>query len=204
MKNIIISVVVSLLLAPNIVSAASPFNYIYDQLDQLNSEVTANTAAINNLRSVNIYVDGVRRGTLLDANRNSAQFSVFNSLIYRALLDSGYFAVISVTGDGLKQVNLGYESTDCNGQAYIARGSWTDIVARQGIVLSNASPAPGSIYMIQSGTASEIIQVESWTFDGTCVTESFPDMEVYKAFANVPEITGVAQGDFVGEVTLGF
>ena len=69
MKNIILSLVVSLLLAPNIASAANPFIDIRDQLDQLSEEVSANTTAINNLRSIQVYVDGIRRGTLMRSSR---------------------------------------------------------------------------------------------------------------------------------------
>jgi hypothetical protein len=93
---------------------------------------------------------------------------------------------------------------DCTGQAYTQRGIWNDMPARQGIVFWNASPAPGSLYMIQTGTESEVIQVESTSRDGVCTLESVSDLVAYKVIANDPAITGVTQGDFVGEVTLGF
>ena len=81
MKNIILSLVVSLLLAPNIASAANPFIDIRDQLDQLNEAVSANTAAINQLRSIQVYVNGVRRGTMMEPRGGNAYLILAHAYI---------------------------------------------------------------------------------------------------------------------------
>lgn len=212
MKYIILSLVLTLLCVPIMASAANPFINIHEQFDQLNVDVTeledrvtTNTTAINNVRSVNVYINGLKRGALLDANRPaSGEFSVLHSGILRVMLDSRYFTAITVAGDGVRQTTLVYQYAGCTGEAYVFNSDWNELVARQGIVLSNDTPAPNTLYMIQAGTAMETIQIASATIDGNCTTESYGDFEVYKVVANDPAITGVTQGDFVGEVTLGF
>jgi len=170
------------------------------------SEVNANFSAletgINNIRSINVFVNGVRRGAFLDSYLNS----FVTATAIRVLLDSRYIALVSTAGDGVFSViKLGYESANCTGQAYIDMTGWNPMMAQQGLVFSNGTPAPGTLYSVYARTAVETITIESTSKDGVCdPAVSLPGVSVAKVSLNDSTLTGVTKSDFIGDVTLGF
>jgi len=168
------------------------------------SEVNANfdavVSAVNNIRSINVYVDGVRRGALIDSNTGS--FLTADG--HRILLDSSYFAFFSPAGDGLRKIALRYESADCTGQPYKDMEGWNPLIPKQGIVFSNDTPALGTLYYVQAGTVTETITIESLMMDGVCSLTNVPNVDAAKVFVNEPTLTGVTKNDFIGDVTVGF
>jgi len=200
MKNIILSLVVSLLLAPNIASAANPFIDIRDQLDQLNEEVSANTTAINNLRSIQVYVNGIRRGTLMEPRGGN----FINATAIRLFLESEYIALLSTAGSGLLEVPLSYQSNDCSGQSYLAVPDMNPVAARQGIVMRNNAPISNTLYYAPAGSAIESISKESQTIGGICDDIPTTPIDAVQVIINDSTITGVIPSDFVGEVTIGY
>ena len=200
MKNIILSLVVSLLLAPNMASAANPFIDIRDQLDQLNEEVSANTTAINNLRSIQVYVNGVRRGTMMEPRGGN----FINATAIRLLLESEYIALLSTAGSGLLEVPLSYQSNDCSGQSYLAVPDMNPVAARQGIVMRNNAPISNTLYYAPAGSAIETISKESQTIGGICEDIPTTPIDAVQVIINDSIITGVIPSDFVGEVIIGY
>lgn len=172
------------------------------------SEVNANfdvmASALNNIRSINVYVNGVRRGALIDSHSGANPPSFLTAVGFRVLLDSGYIALVSTAGDGLRKLWLGYESTNCTGQPYKYMNDWNPILARQGMVYSNDTPALDTLYYVQAGTVTETITIESSMRDGVCTLRSEPNVNAAKVFVNEPTITGVTKNDFIGDVTVGF
>ena len=211
MKNIIISVVFSLLFVPNVALAASPFINIHEQLDQLNADVTEldervtnNLNAINNLRGLSLYVNGVRRGAIIDWSSGGNPPAFATAISLRTLLDSGYVALVSTAGDGLRESGLAYESTNCTGQPYFALIDMNPMLARQGVVIETDSPAPNTLYFAQAGTPIESITINSENRFGACNTKPAILAEGVSVIVNDPTLTGVTHSDFVGELTLGF
>ena len=200
MKNIILSLAVALLFAPGMASAANPFIEIRDQLDQLNEQVSANTTAINNLRSVNVYVDGVRRGAMMEPFGGN----FINASAIRMLLESEYIALLSTGGGGLREVPLSYQTNDCSGQSYLAIGSINPVAARQGIVMRNNSPVSNTLYYAPAGSAIEVITKESQILGGICDDVPTTSIDAVQVMVNDSTMTGVIPTDFVGEVTIGF
>ena len=200
MKNIILSLVLSLLLAPNMASAANPFNSIRDQLDQLNEEVSANTTAINNLRSIQVYVNGVRRGTLMEPRGGN----FINATAIRLFLESEYVALLSTAGSGLFEVPISFLSNDCSGQPYLAVPNMNPVAARQGIVMRNNAPISNTLYYAPAGSAIETISRESQTIGGICEDTPTLLIDAVQVIINDSTITGVIPTDFVGEVTIGY
>ena len=168
------------------------------------SEVNANFEAvasgINNIRSINVYVNGVRRGALIDSNTGS----ILTATGHRILLDSKYIALFSTAGDGLRKIALRYESTDCTGQPYKLMDGWNPLIPKQGLVFSNDTPALGTLYYVQAGTVTETITIESSMNGGICTVNTEPNINAAKVFVNEPTLTGVTKNDFIGDVTVGF
>jgi hypothetical protein len=204
MKNIFLSLVLALLFASGMASAANPFIEIRDQLDQLDEQVSANTAAINNLRGLSLYVNGVKRGAIIDwsSGGNPPAFSTAISL--RILLDSEYVALVSTAGDGLRQTGLAYESANCTGQPYFALVDMNPMLARQGVVIVTDSPAPDTLYFAQADTPIESITINSENRFGVCSTK--PAISAYgvKVTVNDETLTGVTHSDFIGVLKLGY
>ena len=200
MKNIILSLVVSLLLAPSIASAANPFIEIRAQLDQLNEEVSANTSAINNVRSIQVYVNGVRRGTMMEPRGGN----FINATAIRLFLESEYVALLSTAGSGLFEVPISFLSNDCSGQPYLAVPNMNPVAARQGIVMRNNAPISNTLYYTPAGSAIETISRESQTIGGICEDTPTLLIDAVQVIINDSTITGVIPTDFVGEVTIGY
>jgi len=170
---------------------------------QINAEnIQNNTTSISNIRSINVYVDNIRRGALIQAHGGSNVFINANSFVI--MLDSRYFALLTTAGDGLRQLSLAYKSADCTGQPYLNMSNLNSLVSRQGFVFSNDTPELGTLYYIQAGMPIETITVQSIMFDGLCSVSSSIDVDLFKVFVNDSIVTGVAQSDFIGNVTIGF
>jgi len=200
MKNIILSLVVALLFAPSMASAANPFIEIRDQLNQLNEQISANTTAINNLRSIQVYVNGVRRGTMMEPRGGN----FINATAIRLLLESEYVALLSTAGIGLFEVPISYQSNDCSGQPYLAVPDLNPVAARQGIVMRNNSPVSDTLYYAPAGSAIEVITKESQILGGICDDVPTTSIDAVQVMVNDSTMTGVIPTDFVGEVTIGF
>ena len=200
MKNIILSLVLGILLVPNVASAANPFNGIRDRLDQLNEEVSANTTAINNLRSIQVYVNGIRRGTMMEPRGGN----FIDATAIRLFLESEYVALLSTAGSGLFEVPISYQSNDCSGQPYLAVPNMNPVAARQGIVMRNNAPTSNTLYYAPAGSAIETISRESQTIGGTCEDRPTLLIDAVQVIINDSTITGVIPTDFVGEVTIGY
>ena len=200
MKNIILSLVVSLLLAPNMASAANPFIDIRDKLDQLSEEVSANTTAINNLRSIQVYVSGVRRGTMMEPRGGN----FINATAIRLFLESEYIALLSTDGSGLFEVPISYQSDDCSGQSYLAVPDINPVAVRQGIVMRNNAPISNTLYYAPAGSAIQNISKESQTLGGICEDMPTTPIDAVQVIINDSTITGVIPTDFIGEVTIGY
>ena len=168
--------------------------------DAVETAVNDNDTRIGNIRSINVYVDGIRRGALID----SLGGNFIDARAFRVLLDSGYYVLLSTAGDGLFRVPLKYESTNCTGQAYFTFAFINPVAARQGFVISNDTPALGTLYYVQAGTVIENIAIESTTQGGVCNTVVPTPVEATKILVNDSALTGVTHSDFVGEVTVGF
>ena len=215
MKKYIPSLLALLMCVPATVFASSPiFTYFFQQINQLNAEVdqlndrvtaneiaiSDNQARISNIRSINVYVDGFRRGALMEPRGGN----FINAAAIRVLLDSEYLALLSTAGDGLREVRLSYQSTNCTGQPYLAIADMNPVAARQGLVIWNDTPAPDTLYYAQAGTVIENITPVSSTLGGVCSTASGAITDAVKVYVNEPTITGVTQSDFIGEVSIGF
>ena len=151
-----------------------------------------------------MYVDDVRRGALIDSFSGAGQNNFITAIGFRILLDSKYFATFSPAGDGLRQIALRYESTDCTGQPYLPMDDWNPLIPKQGIVISNDTPALGTLYFVQAGAVMESITIESSMINGVCSIFNIPNVNASKVFVNEPTLTGVIKNDFIGDVTLGF
>jgi len=171
------------------------------------SEVNANfdtlASGINSIRSINVYVNGVRRGPLIDTF-SSVGGGFVGAEALRILLDSGYITLVSVIGDGVRDQSLRYESIDCTGQPYLLMELWNPMMAKQGVVISNDVPDLGTLYYVQAGTTIENITIESQMKDGVCELNNRPNVDAAKVYVNEPTLTGVMKNDFIGDVTIGF
>mgnify|MGYP001828818194 CR=1 FL=1 len=173
------------------------------------SEVNENfetvATAIGNIRGLSVYVNSVRRGAVIDWGSGGGTSFFMSAISIRVLMDSGYVAIVSTEGDGLREVPLSYESIDCTGQPYFSFDPMNPILARQGVVISNDTPAPDTLYLAQAGTPIESITLNSQSKSGVCNTPG-PGITVdgVKVTVNDATLTGAAHSDFVGELTLGF
>lgn len=151
---------------------------------------------------LSIYVNGTRRGAIIDWNTDTGFITASGS---RILLDSGYVTFISTAGDGLRQIPLLYESIDCTGQPYFFRSSGVNpILAQQGFVIANDTPAPDTLYFAQAGMPIESITANSSDVDGVCSQVPAFAGEGVKVTVNDVTLTGAIHSDFVGVLTLGF
>jgi hypothetical protein len=159
-------------------------------------------AASPEVSGLGVYVNGIRRGTIIDWNTPTGFITASGS---RVLLDSGYVAFLSTAGDGLRRANLAYESTNCTGQPYFVRVEGINpILARQGLVIANDTPAPDTLYFAQAGTPIESITVNSVDDGVSC--NPVPGTAGYGVQVTVNDVmlTGAIHSDFVGELTLGY
>lgn len=166
----------------------------------IETAVNDNDTRINEIRSINVYVNGVRKGAFIE----SFDGSFINASAVRLLLDSQYFTILLTSGDGLREVPLSYLTNNCTGQAYMAIQNMNPIVARQGLVVRNNSPAPNSLYYAPEGSLIENASIESSTTGGVC--NDIPTMasDAVKVIAIDSTLTGVTTADFSGDVTIGF
>ena len=168
--------------------------------DSIETAVNDNDTRINNIRSINVYVNGVTRGAFIE----SLSTGFISASAIRLLLDSQYFAIIMTSGDGLREVPLSYLTNNCTGQAYLAIQNMNPIVARQGLVVRNNLPVSNSLYYAPAGSVIENISVESSTTGGVCNDIPTTASDAVKVIVNDSTITGVNPDDFVGDVTIGF
>jgi hypothetical protein len=159
-------------------------------------------AAVPDANGLSVYVNDIRRGAIIDWNTQSGFITASGIRIW---LDSGYVTFISTAGDGLRRINLAYESTNCTGQPYFVRVEGINpILARQGLVIANDTPAPDTLYFAQAGTPIESITVNSVDDGVSCnPAPSTPGYGV-QVTVNDVTLTGAIHSDFVGEVKLGF
>jgi hypothetical protein len=173
------------------------------------SEVNENfetvATAISNVRGLSLYVNDIRRGAIVDWSSGGGDSAFSSAIRVRVLLESGYMVFISTAGDGFIEVPLSYESADCTGQPYFSLTTINPMLARQGVVISNDTPAPDTLYFAQAGTPIESITLNSQSKSGVCNTPG-PGITVdgVKLTVNDATLTGVTHSDFVGELKLGF
>jgi hypothetical protein len=175
-----------------------------DHLNNIKDAVNDNDVRISNSRGLGIYIDAVRKGALIDAlNDSFSPTDIFQATMVTVLLDSEYIAYVSASGDGLKEIELFYESVDCTGQAYDFGEPPNPILLNHGYVYSNSSPSPGTAYYVPAGSTKEVVTFQSQIKDNICQAFSSSTFGV-KVYLNDASITGITNTDFVGEIKLGF
>ena len=173
---------------------------VNENFDSIETAVNDNDTRINNMRSINVYVNGVRRGAFIE----SVSDGFINTSAVRLLLDTQYFTILLTSGDGVREVPLSYLTNNCTGQAYLAIQNMNPIVARQGLVVRNDSPSPNSLYYAPAGSLVENLLIESSTTGGTCNDIPTTSSDAVKVIVNDSTITGVSAVGFSGDVTIGF
>jgi hypothetical protein len=173
-----------------------------DKLNNIKDAVNDNDIRITGLRTLNVYVNSVRRGALIDSMDDFSPAHFSAATVFTVLLDSGYIAFLSTSGDGLHEYSLAYESVDCTGQAYDDAGGANPVLLSQGYVYSNDSPSTGTAYYVPAGAAQKTVNIQSYTKDDICNSASTTWSGV-PVYLNEPSITGVSNADLMGDLKVG-
>ena len=175
-----------------------------DHLNNIKDAVNDNDIRITNIRSLNIYVDEVRKGALIDSMDGFSPTHFSSATVFTVLLDSGYVAYVSTNGDGLYEYGLAYESADCTGQAYDQADGANPVLLNQGYVYSNSDPSTGTAYYVPAGSIPETVTIQSYTNGSNVCQGGSGTWQGVKVYLNEPTITGITNSDFVGDLKVGF
>ena len=174
-----------------------------DKLNNIKDAVNDNDTRITGVRTLNVYVNSVKRGALIDSMDDFSPAHFSTATVFTVLLDSGYIAYLSTSGDGLHEFGLAYESVDCTGQAYDQADGANPVLLSQGYVYSNDSPSTGTAYYVPAGALQKAVNIQSFTKDNVCNPANYTGSGV-PVYLNDPGITGISKADLVGDLKVGF